>query len=189
MADIQAVELLNYSKMEHATFDCFTFDSVIEQRLATRVLFSSYMFKWGKIEGMRTDKNYRIWMNNYNAKCFQSVCEIFDALETKQIFSDITGVDYTNCRTRIELCKDEAGSWLHNHYDDKAKLFTLQLYLSDSSVSTSFNNQNTTAKIGNGWFFANTGTELHGLNPLPKRRTSIIVNYVDDTWRDSKVLV
>jgi hypothetical protein len=189
MADIQTLELLNYSKMPHASFDCFTFEKVIDDSLAHRISLSSYMFNWGKIEGMRTDKHYRIWMNKYNAKCFRDVCQIFDASKTKEIFSEITGVDYSLCRTRIELCKDEAGSWLHNHYDDKAKLFTLQLYLSDSLISTSFNKQNTSAKTGNGWFFANTARELHGLNPLPERRISLIVNYVDYTWRDNTVLV
>lgn len=91
--------------------------------------------------------------------------------------------------TRIELCKDEAGSWLHNHYDDKAKLFTLQLYLSDSVVSTKFEQSESKATLGSGWFFPNTGRELHGLPALPKKRISIIVNYVDDTWRDRSVLV
>ena len=189
MANIQSIALLNYNKMKHASFDCYTFDKIIDHSLAQRISLSSYMFNWGKIEGMRTDKHYRIWMNKYNPQCFRDLCALMDSPDTKSLFTDITGVDYSNCRTRIELCKDEAGSWLHNHFDDKSKLFTLQLYLSDSSVSTSFNKRNTSAKAGNGWFFANTARELHGLNPLPERRISIIVNYVDDTWRDGSVLV
>ena len=86
---------------------------------------------------MRTDKNYRIWMNKYSSSSFQHICKTFDDTTTKRMFGDIVGCDYSQCRTRIELCKDEKGSWLHNHFDDKAKLFTLQLYLSDSDVSTS----------------------------------------------------
>lgn len=189
MANIQSVELINYNKMPHANFECFTFEKILDPHLLSLVAVSSNMFEWGKIEGMRTDKHYRIWMNKYAAGSFKRICHIFDSQETKSIFSDITGVDYTKCRTRIELCKDEKGSWLHNHYDDKAKLFTLQLYLTDSVISTSFDKRNTAAVAGNGWFFANTARELHGLNSLPARRISIIVNYVDDTWRDGSVLV
>ena len=189
MADIQSIELINYNKMPYADFECFTFEKILDPHLLSLVAVSSNIFEWGKIEGMRTDKNYRIRMNKYAAGSFKRICHIFDKHETKSLFSDITGVDYTNCRTRIELCKDEEGSWLHNHYDDKAKLFTLQLYLTDSAISTSFNKRNTAAVAGNGWFFANTARELHGLTPLPARRISIIVNYVDDTWRDGSVLV
>lgn len=183
------ITLMNYKKMNTPTFDCYTFDSIVEDSVLKSAVASSSIFKWGLIEGKRTDKNYRIWMNNYEIQSFKNICFKFDSYDTKQMFSDITGVDYTNCRTRIELCKDEAGSWLHNHYDDKAKLFTLQLYLSDSLVSTKFDNTQSKAKLGSGWFFSNTGKELHGLPELPQRRISIIVNYVDGTWRDGSVLV
>ena len=189
MANIQSLELLNYKIMEHASFDCWTFESCMPKTILKSVVANSAIFKWGLIEGKRTDKNYRVWMHNYEIQSFKQVCSVFDSHETKQMFSDITGVDYTLCDTRIELCKDEAGSWLHNHYDDKAKLFTLQLYLTDSTVSTSFNNKDSNATVGHGWFFRNTARELHGLSPLPARRMSIIVNYVDDTWRDRSVLV
>ena len=189
MANTQSIELLNYNKMQHASFDCWTFESCVPNTLLKQIEMNSAIFKWGLIEGKRTDKNYRIWMNNYEASCFKKFCSIFDSYETKSMFSDIVGTDFTLCDTRIELCKDEAGSWLHNHFDDKAKLFTLQLYLTNSSASTSFNNKDSHASIGHGWFFRNTARELHGLSPLPARRMSIIVNYVDDTWRDRSVLV
>ena len=183
------IELLSYEKMNTHTFDCWTFENVISNEVLKQVIWDGDIFHWGLIEGMRTDKNYRIWMNKYASSSFQHICKTFDDATTKRMFGDIVGCDYSQCRTRIELCKDEKGSWLHNHFDDKAKLFTLQLYLSDSDVSTSFNNSTTGAKNGSGWFFKNTGSELHGLPKLNKRRISIIVNYVDDTWRDSSVLV
>jgi len=183
------IALMNYKKMNTPTFDCYTFESIVPENVLKAAVASSSVFKWGLIEGKRTDKNYRVWMNNYEIQSFKYICNLFDSVDTKKLFSEIVNVDYTNCRTRIELCKDEAGSWLHNHYDDKAKLFTLQLYLSDSLVSTKFDKTQSQASMGSGWFFANTGTELHGLPALPKRRISIIVNYVDDTWRDGSVLV
>lgn len=189
MGVLSMIALMNYKKMNTPTFDCWTFDSIIPNRILNSVITVSAVFKWGLIEGKRTDKNYRIWMHNYEIQSFKSVCKLFDSQETKQMFSAITESDLTNCRTRIELCKDEAGSWLHNHYDDRAKLFTLQLYLSDSIVSTRFDSTSSQAKFGSGWFFRNTATELHGLPELTKRRISIIVNYVDDTWRDGSVLV
>ena len=178
------IELLSYEKMNTHTFDCWTFENVISNEVLKQVIWDGDIFHWGLIEGMRTDKNYRIWMNKYASSSFQHICKTFDDTTTKRMFGDIVGCDYSQCRTRIELRKDEKGSYIITL---TIKVFTLQLYLSDSDVSTSFNNS-TTAKNGSGWFFKNTGSELHGL-PLNKRRISIIVNYVDDTWRDSSVLV
>ena len=183
------IALINYKKMNTPTFDCWTFTSIVSNRVLNSIVNDSAIFKWGLTEGKRTDKNYRIWMNNYDTESFKQICSIFDSNQTKSMFSNIVETDLTHCRTRIELCKDKEGSWLHNHYDDPAKLFTLQLYLTESSTSTSFGNESSNAKLGHGWFFRNTARELHGLPELPKKRISIIVNYVDDTWRDGSVLV
>ena len=104
-------------------------------------------------------------MNQYEWSSSHEVCELFDSQYMKNKFSEVCEKDFRDLGTRIELCKDAKGSWLHNHFDDKAKLFTLQIYLSDTDTSTSFMKTNTPARKNSGWFFANTGTELHGLKP------------------------
>jgi len=165
-------------------------EDVFKLGLEDAVLKQSNDLPFIPMEGKRTDKTgKRNWMNQSSHSSFLKVCEYFDSRLMKEKFSEICEKDFTNLGTRIELCKDAKGSWLHNHFDDKAKLFTLQIYLSDTDTSTSFMKTNTPARKNSGWFFANTGTELHGLKPLLNNRVSIIVNYCDETWRDRTVIV
>lgn len=165
-------------------------ENVFESGLEDKVLEQSKDLPFVPMEGKRTDKTgKRNWMNQYEWSSFQEVCQLFDSQYMKNKFSEVCKKDFTDLGTRIELCKDAKGSWLHNHFDDKAKLFTLQIYLSDTDTSTSFMKTNTPARKNSGWFFANTGTELHGLKPLLNDRASIIVNYCDENWRDRSVIV
>jgi len=165
-------------------------EDVFKLGLEDAVLKQSNDLPFIPMEGKRTDKTgKRNWMNQSSHSSFLEVCEYFDSRLMKEKFSEICEKDFTNLGTRIELCKDAKGSWLHNHFDDKAKLFTLQIYLSDTDTSTSFMKTNTPARKNSGWLFANTGTELHGLKPLLNNRVSIIVNYCDETWRDRTVIV
>jgi hypothetical protein len=145
-------------------------------------------YNFGLIEGKRTDKIKRLWLHQLNNNLFDQICKFFDE-DGKDIFGDICNTSFSNCRTRIELCNDSKGSYLENHVDDPAKLFTLQVYLSDLDSSTVLANAETTAVKNCGWFFKNTGTEWHALKPLNCNRSSIIVNYVDHNWRDDSVLV
>jgi hypothetical protein len=165
-------------------------EDIFKTGLVEEVLEQSDHLPYVPMAGMRTDKTgKRIWMNQYDWSSFVEVCELFDSDFMKNKFSEVCEKDFSKLGTRIELCKDAKGSWLHNHFDDKAKLFTLQIYLSDTDTSTSFMKTNTPARKNSGWFFANTATELHGLKPLLNDRVSIIVNYVDETWRDRSVIV
>ena len=165
-------------------------EDIFKTGVVEEVLEQSDHLPYVPMEGKRTDKTgKRIWMNQYDWSSFVEVCELFDSDFMKNKFSEVCEKDFSKLGTRIELCKDAKGSWLHNHFDDKAKLFTLQLYLSDTDTSTSFMKTNTPARKNSGWFFANTATELHGLKPLLNDRVSIIVNYCDETWRDRSVIV
>ena len=168
-------------------------DDVFVSGLEDKVLAQANDLPFVPMVGKRTDKTgKRNWMNQYTGKdwqAFEEVCQYFDSIYMKKKFSKVCEKDFTKLGTRIELCKDAKGSWLHNHFDDKAKLFTLQIYLTDTDTSTSFMKKDTPARKNSGWFFANTGTELHGLSALTQDRISIIVNYCDDSWIDRSVIV
>lgn len=170
-------------------FDIWKFDTTFSEEVLGAVILEAEAFPFSIIEGKRTDKNVRIWANQYESFGYKSICDYFDNKYTKKRLSEYVSFDLTECRTRIEICKDIKGSWLEEHVDDPAKEFTLQMYLSDSDVSTSFNNIKTSAIKGSGWFFRNTAIEKHGLTPLDSNRISIIVNYVNENWRDKNVLV
>lgn len=180
---------MNFEKKDFG-YPVWVVEDVFKTGVVESVLKQSEHLPYVPMEGKRTDKTgKRIWMNQYEWISFQEVCELFDSQHMKNKFSEVCEKDFTDLGTRIELCKDAKGSWLHNHFDDKAKLFTLQIYLSDTDTSTSFMKTNTPARKNSGWFFANTGTELHGLKPLLNDRVSIIVNYCDENWRDRSVIV
>jgi len=170
-------------------FDYWTFQNFFMTDLADRIIAESEHFEYFKLEKTRICRMDRIYMNQYDYSSFQEVCTLFDSNIVKKMFSDICGTDFTNLGTRIELCKDAKDSYLVEHYDDPAKLATIQIYLSDTNVSTTLGKTETQAIKNAGWFFANTGKELHSLSPLTSNRTSIIVNWVDERWRDRAMIV
>lgn len=163
-------------------------DHVLTKTHLSQLLSDTQSFSYGKPTGRRTDVVQRHWMNQFDIPSFVQICNMFDGLDMKQKLGSYTSYDYTNCRTRIELCKDSVGSYLHDHADDTAKVLTLQLYLTDAQHSTNFNNKSTVARANCAWFFHNTGQEIHRLDPLEQNRISIIVNYVNENWRDESVL-
>ena len=172
------------------SFATYHFHELFGSLWINGLIEESEKFPYTQLNGKRIDKDgSRIWMHQYDYDTYKNVCNFFKDLETKKFFGEITGQDYLNLKTRIELCKDTEGSWLEEHTDDIAKKFTLQLYLSDTNVSTVFDNTSSSATKNSGWFFSNTGKEKHGLPPLQNDRISIIVNYVDENWVDSSVLV
>lgn len=168
-------------------YDIWRFEDIFSNEELNYIQDCSKEFTYSLIQGKRTDRNDRIWMNNHLK--FKNLCNFFDSYQSKKYFSDITGELYINCRTRIELCLDKKGSYLDEHVDDPAKKFTMQVYLSNCKISTNFNLTQTEAKENSGWFFNNTGTEIHSLSTLQDDRISIIINYVDNNWRDKTVLV
>lgn len=174
---------------QNKKYTVFYFDNILQQEVVNGLVSASAHLPYSLISGKRTDAINRIWMHNQNIDIFNQLSEEFNNKTIKEFFGSIVGADYTNLRTRIELCKDQKNSWLEHHADDPAKEFTLQLCLTDVTTSTNLNNAATKGKKNSGWFFKNTGTEVHSLSPLPENRISIIVNYVNSTWKDEKVLV
>jgi hypothetical protein len=174
---------------KHSTFKYYQFDELLSSELIKQAAEESKRFAPFLIEKTRTSNPQRIWMNQMWMTIFSEIAEQFDSKDAKEMFSDTTGTDYRNMRTRPELCVDKKGSWLEPHVDDPAKELTLQLYLSGVGNSTTMGNAATQIQVGSGWFFVNTGTEWHRLSPLENDRTSIIINYVNEKWNDTTVLV
>jgi hypothetical protein len=170
-------------------YSVYYFQNIIEQLFFDQLKTVVPSYAYNFINGKRTDAVKRIWLHQSNNEYLSNLASAFDTLEIKDHFGKYVNTDFTKMRTRIELCNDLEGSWLEEHVDDPAKKFTLQFYLSNIERSTMHNGQTYDAIENNGWFFLNTGTEYHSLSPLKARRSSIILNYVDNSWRDDTVLV
>lgn len=170
-------------------FNFWTFDNILSGDLPNQLLEDSNQFNFFKLDQRRTSRPDRIYMHEYNIDSFKTIVDLLTSNGTKKYFSDITGIDYTRQQARIELCKDATGSWLEQHCDDPAKTMTCQIYLSNAPSSTKIGTFGSKAKFNCGWVFSNTGTEPHGLPLLTFDRTSIILNYVSENWRDREVLI
>lgn len=184
--------MINYNfiyKKISSSYTFFKFDDLLEKSVFDALVDEYQKFPFDTFFGQRTDVKNRIFCNSIQSKLLYELGKEFDTAKCKEFFGNVCNQNFIKCKTRIELCNDAKGSYLHNHVDDKAKLFTLQVYLTSLQDSTILNNSQVTAKENSGWFFKNTGTEYHSLKPLSDNRSSIIVNYVNEQWRNQSVLV
>lgn len=161
---------------------------LINKMIFDRVREEAQRYPYFKIERTRTSNPNRIWINQ-TPGWLSAIAEEFDRREVKNALGFELGGQYGNLRTRAELCMDSAGSWLEPHRDDPAKEMTLQLYLDGNGRSTSMGDRETTVVPNMAWAFSNAAQPIHSLPPLKYNRASIIINYVNDDWRDQSVLV
>lgn len=180
---------MKFTKKVSSHFDYYEIKNFFLSGIDKEILHDSNHFDFYQIEKTRTSNNNRIWMHKHSFASFQECATLLNSNWFKQKIGDTLGIDCTTLRSRVELCKDAKGSWLEEHTDDPAKIVTLQIYLTNSGSSTILANNLSESISNTGWLFKNTGTEWHSLNPLNENRTSIILNYVNDTWRDKTVLI
>lgn len=117
--------------------------------------------------------------------------------EFKMHITDVTGVDMSQGKLRVELCMDGPGFWLETHADIPEKLMTLQVYLGEGEENWGtvlYSQPETVYKelpfIQNtGWLAVMGEPVLHGVsqNVVDNWRKSVIINYVRD-WRDTDQL-
>ena len=168
----------------------------------------SVEFPFVKLNGSRPANTDRIWMAQYDLPSFNHLCFVYDSQAVKQYYGNILNRDFTNCLTRIELCMDDAGSYL-NASDDGGSgtlvkfcfMFTTHTNFDPQSlqeVDTNRQNQSyemysingtkfgtniqTTTQQGDGYFYRVEGPEKWELAPLAQKRISFIVNYLDPSY-------
>lgn len=172
----------------HDGFDYCVFQGVLETPVFHHALATASQFPFMLTERTRASNPNRIWLNQMGG-VLHDIAATFDSSNVKLALGSALGGDYYHCRTRAELCMDSAGSWLEPHADDPAKTMTLQLYLDGHGGSTSLGGTATSVIPNNAWAFDNARGPVHQLNPLAHDRISIIINYVNNEWRDQSVLV
>ena len=151
----------------------------------------------GNNTGKRDGSNeYRTFITKEIPKAYD-LFEAWNTLYSKQMFSDLTGIDCTRGKLRIELCQDAPGFWLEKHIDIPEKLITLQIYLGDGDVNWgtslyhSKGSHMTVPFVHNqGWLTVAGSKCVHGVEPdvINGIRRSIIINYVVGDWRDTEQL-
>lgn len=169
-------------------FEHLFFYSVIPEKIFERVQVEAQRYPYFRVEQTRVSNPNRIWLNQ-QAGWLSAIAYEFDQNEVKSEIVYQFNKSYSSLRTRVELCMDSVGSWLEPHTDDPAKEITLQLYLSGHGYSTVMGDRPTQVVPNMAWAFDNSKQPIHSLPHLKYNRASIIVNYVNDGWRDTSVLV
>jgi len=182
--------ILNLEKISHhkKPFEFITLYDVVTPDMFERLCSEAQRHPYFRVEQTRTSNPNRVWLNQ-TPGWLSALAYEFDRRDVKSALGFNLGGSFVDLRTRVELCMDSVGSWLNPHKDDAAKEMTLQLYLDGQGRGTSMGNIDTQIMPNTAWAFNNTNQPVHSLHPLKYNRASIIVNYVNDQWRDSSVLV
>jgi len=126
---------------------------------------------------------------------------IFAPLDTpgaRAYFTEITGVDCSEGKLRVELCQDAPGFYLENHIDIPEKLLTLLVFVGEGPLywgTSIFDEDNEYVRTvpfrhNAGWLTHKNAEIVHGVreNTIDGLRKSVIINYVVGDWRDTEQL-
>lgn len=158
----------------------------------------------GDIKGRREYHNqYRVFVDKQkqdeDVGC-AALAQAFEAKETRDVFTRLTGASLDNTWLRLELCLDKEGFWLEPHTDIGAKKLTFLLSLSTAPGSEEWGTDIMTpdgkslgrslGKFNSAFLFIPSNDTWHGYQRRPMKgiRRTLILNYVDDTWRAKQEL-
>jgi hypothetical protein len=125
-----------------------------------------------------------------------AVAEAFQAKDVARAVERETGADLLGSFVRLEYAQDASGFWLEPHTDLGVKRFTMLIYLTgaadreDLGTDIYLDRQTwakRTAFVDNtALLFVPSHNTWHGLErrPIVGVRTSVIMNYVTDDWRE-----
>ena len=160
--------------------------------------------KVGDTHGRRATHNEsRTFLNHETRQRFpvcEDVAQAFQSPESVEIIEKLCDLDLAGSSLRIEICLDTEGFWLEPHTDIGAKLFTMQIYLSDGpgheALGTDLYDQRhrfiatIPADFNSALIFAPGDDTWHGFRKrrIHGIRRSIIVNYVKPEWQQRQEL-
>jgi hypothetical protein len=156
--------------------------------------------KVDEYDGRRSTANkFRTFVTRNSDPELAEIFSKFDTAEARAYFTDLTGVDCSQGKLRIELCQDGPGFWLEKHVDIPEKLITLQIYLGKGKhdwgtylydAANEFNEIVVPFLHNQGWLTNKNAKVLHGLpeKTVDGIRRSVIINYVVGDWNDTDQL-
>jgi len=148
-----------------------------------------------------TNNATRVYFSPENQTRFdvcRNVVAGFKSPKITRMIEQTTGADLSGTRLRIEYCQDTKGFWLEPHTDISVKKFTMLIYLTGDPALAEAGTRIHAGPPN----FAHVASAPYGLNKgvifVPGENTwhsvgkqsvgnvrkSIIINYVDKSWRD-----
>ncbi len=148
-----------------------------------------------------TNNSSRIFFSPENQQTYpvcKRIADGFNSPNARAAIEAETGTRLAGTFLRIEYCQDAPGFWLEPHTDILVKKFTMLVYLLDDpelrlAGTDIHGGPPDFTYVGSAPYGRNLGVifipganSWHGVghHPLKKLRKSIIINYVDATWRD-----
>ena len=140
----------------------------------------------------------RSFVNIQSPEELKDVFTKFDEMALRKFFSDLTRIDCSTGRLRVEIINDNAGAYLEEHIDIKEKLITFQIYVNEGDINwgttiySDWDTEYTTVPFvqNTGWLTHKNADIIHGVkqHSVTGKRHSVIINYIDGAWRDTDQL-
>lgn len=123
------------------------------------------------------------------------LAHLFECAPVRQTFAQHYGALLEDAALRLELCLDTDGFWLEPHTDIGAKKLTLLISLSEDDHAEAWGTDLMTPEgqsvarasgaFNSGVLFIPSDKTWHGFvrRPISGTRRTLIVNYVDPSWR------
>ena len=194
------------NKANHATwpFDYWLLENALPDGFAASIANLPFDPPSGSIFNGRRETNNttRVYFSPENQARFDVCRQVADGFKSTHVIEEIertTGTNLENTQLRIEYCQDIEGFWLEPHTDIFAKKFTMLVYLADdptlANAGTDIHEGPPDYKYvvsapyarNKGVIFIPGKDTWHavGKRPMKSVRKSIIINYVDKSWRDT----
>lgn len=148
-----------------------------------------------------TNNATRVYFSPENQARFDVCRKVVEGFKSSNVINAIertTGADLSDVQLRIEYCQDTKGFWLEPHTDISVKKFTMLIYLVDDPALADAGTQihegppdfahvaSAPYGLNKGVIFIPAENTWHavGKQSVSNVRKSIIINYVDKSWRD-----
>lgn len=141
----------------------------------------------------------RRYFDAANCARFPECAAVADAFQSREValaVEQATGADLAGSFVRLEYAQDATGFWLEPHTDLGVKRFTMLIYLTGAANQADLGTdiyrdrerwaKRTAFADNTALMFVPSNNTWHGLErrTIVGVRTSVIMNYVTDAWRE-----
>ncbi|CAK7192852.1 hypothetical protein COMNV_01061 [Commensalibacter sp. Nvir] len=199
--ETQLQHAISHAKITRTPYAHWSMDNVFPEELCNALV------QWkpneksiaGNTQGKRENNNqHRVFITpetQQNSLQFSLLANVFEMKSIRTLFAQVTGSNLNNTSVRLELCHDKEGFWLEPHTDVQAKKLTFLISLSTAKDAESWGTDimnpqgeslgRSSGKFNSGFLFIPAKDTWHGYQKRPMNgiRRTLIMNYVDSTWR------
>jgi hypothetical protein len=149
----------------------------------------------GQRAAVNKQRFFLVSSENFRHPACADLAAAFQSPATVGALSKLCDLDMNGSYLRLEYCQDVDGFWLEPHTDIGAKLFSAQIYLSNSPEASEWGTDfldkdhnlalRTSGAYNTGHIFIPGNDTWHafGRRKINGVRRSLIINYVKPEWR------